>query len=270
MDNSEKVYLKVLDARIDGLNKRINKVSQDINLRRVSLSNDEKKLIKLQNELKRIKKEKEEYIKTGKYIYNDSLTIDFLDSRYDHNKEKIEKVEKQIKGLKELKGKLYGNRAIERVERRIERKHHLIERLKKRECRISGVQRSVIVSKRVIANLRNTVRSNREASATYNSNRLHDTTMLKNNLDTGARGLTGVKNKVLSSIYELREKRLMKKQERHAKLLMKMQQSGGANLVGTRPLVVNDAATRQLRNTRDLVNQSIFSQLDIAPRKSSR
>lgn len=258
MDNSEKLYLEVLDARINGLNKRIAKLENNLVEKRIIISRDEKQIIALKKEIEKIEKEKKEFKSTSNFMYKDSLALDKLDSYYNSQDEKIKKVENQITDLKELKENLQTKSAKKRVIKRIKNKEEYIKKLKKRECRISGVQKTTLMSKRAILNLKNRMVSKQEANVDYYSSKLNDATLMKNSLDLSAKGIQGVKNKTMDRLYGVREKYYMKKQEKHVNLLKEMQ-SKKVGLVGGRAIMMSKNACNMMRNTRDLINRAINS-----------
>ncbi|MBE6157564.1 MAG: hypothetical protein E7160_02100 [Firmicutes bacterium] len=259
MNNSRTVYVKILDDRIADLNKQISALDRQIQNKKFVLAHDEKKLISLKKEVEKIEQEKREYERTNRYEYRDTFPIDALDARYDSKEAKVRAIKSQIEDLNDLKEQLQSTSAKKRVDRKIERRQEKIKKLKNKETRISGIQRNVILSKRVIKNLKNKAMSKQEANVDYYTSKLNDTQTLKDRLDPNAAGLKGVKDSVLNTVYEIKEKHYMKKKAKHDAILNEMQQRS-VGLVGANAIVMSRNAANRLRNGRDQLNQMLNEQ----------
>ena len=259
MNNSRTVYVKILDDRIADLNKQISALDRQIQNKKFVLAHDEKKLISLKKEVEKIEQEKREYERTNRYEYKDTFPIDVLDTRYDSKEAKVRAIKSQIEDLNDLKEQLQSTSAKKRVDRKIERRQEKIKKLKNKETRISGIQRNVILSKRVIKNLKNKAMSKQEANVDYYTSKLNDTQTLKDRLDTNAAGLKGVKDSILNTVYEIKEKHYMKKKAKHDAILNEMQQRS-VGLVGANAIVMSRNAANRLRNGRDQLSQMLNEQ----------
>ena len=260
MDNSDRVYLRVLEARISGLNKRIERIEKNMKFHRLRASRDEKEILTLKKQIEKIELEKEELQRVNHNQYHNTSFIQRLDSKSEQTNKDIDKVQEKIQKLQEAKKQLLTKRAQNKNKNEIIRLNNYLEKLKRKQCRISGTQRMIVMSKKVKNNIRERAFAKQEAHIDYYSNQLNDTTVLRNSLDMDAKGLRGIKNKILNSVYERKEQRLMKKKEKHVALLDNMQ-TKGTTIVGGRAMMIGKNALNRLRAGRDLVRRALANNL---------
>ena len=259
MNNSRKVYVEILNDRIGMLNKQIMALDTKIKNTKFTLAKDEKKLIALQKEVEKIEQEKKEYEVTNAYDYKNNLSMEVLDTYYDSKETKKQKIEEQIQDLNNIKAQLKTERAKKRVDRQIARRQEKIKKLQKKETRISGVQRTIIMSKRIVLNRKNRAFSKQEAKVDFYDNKLQDTQTIRNTLDPTASGLKGIKDSVLDGIYSLKEKHYMKKKAKHDEILNTMKQRD-VGIKGASAIVMKKKAVDKLRNVKQQLNEMLDDQ----------
>ena len=254
MNNSRAVYLQVLNERISDLNKQISQVEAKIAQSKIVVSRYEKQAIALRKEIEKIEQEKKDYNVTNNYKYKNDLSIELLDKYYDSKEEKKQKIEEQIADLNNLKKELRTKGAKNRVDRKIARRREKLQKLQKRESMISGVQRTIIMSKRVMLNRKNRAFSKQEANVDFYDNKLNDTQAIRNSLDPNAKGLKGIKDTILDGVYGLKERHYMKKKAKHEEILKTMQEKK-VGIKSANAMVMKKKAVDKLRSARDQYRQ---------------
>ena len=250
MNSSNKAYLEVLNKRITEINRAINLVEIKIKNSKFTLARDEKKLIALQKELKKLNEEKTKYETTNDNDYKEKLSIDILDSYYDRKEEKREKIEEEKKRLKELREELKTKKAKNKVLDKIKRKEEKLKKLNKKEVHIIGAQRNIIISKRILLNRKNKMYSKQEAQVDYYNNKKTDIQSLRNNLDKNQDGLKGLKDSILDYKYQIKEKYYTKKEKKHTEILNIMQEKK-VGIKSANIIILKKKLVDKLRKNRD-------------------
>lgn len=242
MNNSRTVYVNILDERAREIGKQIREVERTISNMKKATGSLEVKLMSLKNEYKKIEAEKEEYNQTRINKYDNYFSINVLDVAHDKTTAKKEKLEQEIRELNELKNQLKTNRAINKSAKKIAKKQEIVRNLQNRTTKIGKVQRNIIMSKRVILNMKNKAFSKQEARIEYLDNKINDKMTLRDSLNPE----NSIKDRIIDNIYDIQEQHYINKKEREEAILMEMK-NRKVITIGTRAIVMSKMAINKLK-----------------------
>lgn len=242
MKLSEEEYKKLIQDRVEGINKEIEELKQrQAEARNVSLSL-ESRIIGLTAEKKELEKQLINY--TGMSFSDSKLEkrINDLDDRYKNNEDRKVVFQNKKNELETMKNAATTKYAKNRIQKRIDKLEHSFEKLQKKGARIQGLQRRMIMPKFRKENLKRRIIDRQFGRVSEYQDRMIANEELRDSLKDKVFG------RFTSKIYDMKAKHYKRRYDRSLEVLTNMQNKNSLiGIQGARVAVIGKRAVDGFR-----------------------
>lgn len=235
MNNSDIAYRKMLEDKIKKLQGQISDLEKKNTGLRLTNDYTTEAIERKKLEVEKLQEELKDYTEKAELGAVGETFVEEFDSIVDMDNEKKQAAQDKISELQDLKSRLTTARAQRKIDRKIRRQQKIIENLQKKDNFISGVQRVFMYPKYRKEMKKKQLLSNQEAKIAVAEANYHDAVEMQAMLDPDNSFVDRIKD----SIYEWKKSRYLRKRERAAEILDKMQKCDSPiQMRGAVPVVI--------------------------------
>ena len=260
MNNSDKVYITMIQDSIKSLTKKIEELEVKNNGVRSILDSTTVKINGLKLEVQQLAQELKNYESRMNLSEKKEEKLDNLDEKATKILNKVATHEEKIKELQQLKNNLKTARAKRKIDKQIEHQQTIIRLLQKANTTIDIRQKVIMLPKYYVTKKKDRLLNIAKARVNLNAEKMEDLNMMKKALNENS-----IIDQVKSVIYDIKGVYYLKRFNYSKEVLARMKNSNSmVNLYGANAITLGKKAINKLRKKSekkeetalDLVNEN--------------
>lgn len=260
MNNSDKVYITMIQDSIKSLTKKIKELEVKNNGVRSILDSTTVKINGLKLEVQQLAQELKNYESRMNLSEKKEEKLDNLDEKATKILNKVATHEEKIKELQQLKNNLKTARAKRKIDKQIEHQQTIIRLLQKANTTIDIRQKVIMLPKYYVTKKKDRLLNIAKARVNLNAEKIEDLNMMKKALNENS-----IIDQVKSVIYDIKGVYYLKRFNYSKEVLARMKNSNSmVNLYGANAITLGKKAINKLRKKSekkeetalDLVNEN--------------
>lgn len=245
MNNSDRVYKSILQDKLNKINKQIIELEKRNTGLRLLTDQTTTKIESLRLQAAQIQEEIAQFTERQEINAMGDTVVETFDEIVGFHDEKRQTAEATLAELQQLKSQLTTKRAIRKIEKKISHQQQILQKLRKSDTRISGIQKAIMYPKAYREMKKNQILAKAEAKVNVAEANVQDMEALQAMLDPES----SIKDSILNTVYEIKKAHYLRKADRANQVLEQMKQSKGIiGMKGAKAVVITKNLKNKLNN----------------------
>ena len=241
MNNADRVYKEMLEKELTQINYKITELEQKNKGLRALTDKTTVAIEKLKLQASEIKDQIDNYNERIELGAVSETFVETFDEIVEINDERKQEINANIQELEKVKANLKTQRAIRKIDKKIEYQQKKLAKIQKGNNRISGIQRTFMYSKHKKAMKQQQILNGAQAKVNVADANLKDNQALKEMLDPK----NSLKDAILDKVYDIKGQYYQRKKDRAVEVLEQMKKSNSTiKMRGAKAIVI----TKNLKN----------------------